>query len=102
MPEKELPKNNTTTVTTGDEKRTKDEIAKISLKERAERAVASAALIHNLEYKQRSGRALNQAEIDVMARLNRELDVIMSDTQTRKWFEDEVKRMGSPVIWQPG
>ena len=78
------------------------ELAKMSLKEKAERAVASATLIHNLEYGAKSlGGSLQPHQVDTIARLNRELDIIMKDPSVRAVFENEVKDGGTPVIWKP-
>lgn len=82
--------------------RVKTELAKMSLKERCERAVASATLIHNLEYQAKHlGLALTEQQRELIARLNREMDVIMKDPSVRAVFENEVKDGGTPVIYSP-
>ena len=82
--------------------RLEKEIQKLSPKEKAERAVASGALIHNLEMKGKMGIGLSQQERDIIARLNREVDYLMKDKQIRQIFEMECSYGGSAVIWTPG
>ncbi len=82
--------------------RTERELLKMSLKEKCERAVASANLIHNLEYQAKHlGATLNDNQREIIARLNREMDVIMKDPSVRRVFENEVKDGGTAVIYVP-
>ena len=92
----------TTKIEDPDTIRIKKELANMKPKEKCERAVASSVMIHNLEFKYKQGVGLSDIEIELIKRLNREVDIIMKDPIVRQIFEDEVKQGGTPVIWSPG
>lgn len=94
--------DNLASVKDEDTLRINQEIKRMSIKEMCERAIASGVMIHNLEYKQKiTGEGLSAEDRAIIARLNREMDVLMRIPKVREWFEHECSYGGSAVIWTP-
>ena len=84
-----------------EEIKVKDDLLKMTTDDIINRAILSLGFIFQFEQKYKNGIELDEFERKTIARLNRELDIIMSDPKIRKEVKRRLRECDSPIIWTP-